>query len=155
MATQFQKRDRRILGIGSQGLIKSFFGGNAVLSIAILLLICLFLGKEAALFFPKHHAGLQLYRNAGLEYVDFVKRQVEGHTKLNGLVAQAYFAELEEIAGRERSLVEGFHSIVDLAEERAEDEIDQWAESRDDLEEAAPDEAEAAREAEARARQAW
>ena len=90
MAKQFTKRDRRFLGIGVQGAIRGFFGGNAFLSIAILALICLFLIKEAYQFFPQHHAGLQLYRQSGLEYVDHIKRQVDGHTKLEGLVDFVY-----------------------------------------------------------------
>lgn len=159
MAKRFQKRDRRFLGIGAQNAIKGFFGGNAVLSIAILLLICLFLGKEAFLFFPKHHDGLKLYRQSGLEYVDFLKSQVDGHTELNGLVAQAYFAELEDIAGRERSIIEAFYAIVEVAEDEGEDEIDELADAIDDLADAQdgddPAALTAAREAEAAARAQW
>ena len=73
MAKRFEKRDRGLLGIPTQAAIKSFFGGNAVLSIAILLSICIFLGKEALMFFPDYHKSLQLYRKSGLEYVDHLK----------------------------------------------------------------------------------
>jgi phosphate transport system permease protein len=155
MAKQFQKRDKRFLGIGVQGAIKGFFGGNAVLSIALLVLICLFLGKEAFLFFPDHHRGLQLYRKSGQEYVDLMKRQVEGHAALNSLVAQAYFAELDEIAGRERGVVDGFGYLVDLAEDEAEDEIDAWAEAREELDDVEEEALAEARNAEAVARAVW
>ena len=159
MAKQFTKRDRRFLGIGVQGAIRGFFGGNAFLSIAILALICLFLIKEAYQFFPQHHAGLQLYRQSGLEYVDHIKRQVDGHTKLEGLVAQAYYAELEDIAGKERSIVEAFYGMSDLASSKGEDQIDALYEAQEalaELEEQDDKEATArAREAEKAARSNW
>lgn len=159
MATRFQKRDRRFLGLGMQNAIKGFFGSNAFLSIAILLSICLFLVNEAYRFFPQHHAGLKLYRLSGQEYVDYMKRQVDGHTEFDGLIAQAYYAELEDVAGRERSLVEGFYAIADVATGEGEDEIDAWYEAQESLAEA-EDEGEAdaiatARTAEAEARAAW
>ncbi|MDA1006396.1 MAG: hypothetical protein O3A87_07930, partial [Verrucomicrobia bacterium] len=153
MAKQFEKRDRRFLGIGVQSAIKGFFGGNALLSIAILLLICVFLGKEAFLFFPDHHKGLQLYRKSGQEYVDGMKRQVEDHADLNSLMAQAYFAEKADIAGREWGVVDAFGYLVDLAEDEGEDEIDAWADAREELEDAEED-AEVKR-AESEARAAW
>ena len=88
-----------------------------------------------------------------------MKRQVDGHASLNGLVAQAYFAELEEMAGRERGLVDAFNNIVDLGEDLAEDEIDDWADARNDLEDARDDGDAAAisdaRRAEVEARAAW
>ena len=151
MAKQFTKRDRRFLGIGVQGAIRGFFGGNAFLSIAILALICLFLIKEAYQFFPQHHAGLQLYRQSGLEYVDHIKRQVDGHTKLEGLVAQAYYAELEDIAGKERSIVEAFYGMSDLASSKGEDQIDALYEAQEALAEL---EEQDDKEAAARAREA-
>ena len=159
MAKRFQKKGRTFLGLGAQSAIKGFFGGNAVLSIAILLLICIFLGKEALLFFPNHHKDLKLYRQTGLEYVDYLKKEVDGHTELNSLVAQAYFAELEEIAGRERSLVEAFYGVVDVAEDEGEDQIDDLADAIDDLADARDDDDAAAlaeaEAAEAKARTAW
>ncbi len=158
MAKQFEKRDRLFLGIGVQSAIKGFFGGNALLSIAILLLICVFLGKEAFLFFPDHHKGLELYRKSGQEYVDAMKRQVEGHAELNSLMAQAYFAEKADIAGREWGVVDAFGYLVDLAEDEGEDEIDAWADAREELEDVAEDDAAALAEAkkvEAEARAAW
>ena len=71
-----------------------------------------------------------LYRKCGLEFVDHMKWQVEGHTKLEGLLAQAYFAELTEIAGREKGLIDSFAEIEYVAGDAGEDEIDQWYESR-------------------------
>jgi len=153
MAKQFEKRDRRFLGIGVQSAIKGFFGGNALLSIAILLLICVFLGKEAFLFFPDHHKGLQLYRKSGQEYVDAMKRQVEGHAELNSLMAQAYFAEKAGIAGGEWGVVDAFGYLVELAEDEGEEEIDAWAEAREELEDAGDDGE--AKQAEAEARAGW
>lgn len=159
MAKHFQKRDRRFLGLGSQAAIKGFFGGNALLAIAILLLICLFLVSEAYQFFPQHHANLKLYRQSGMEYVDYVKEEVEGHTELESLTAQAYYAELEAVAGQERSLVDAFYVIADVAGNEGEELIDDLYEAEEEVEEAReaddPQALVEAREAAAAARAAW
>ena len=157
MAKRFQKHDKRFLGLGKAGAIRGFFGTNAILSIAILLLICVFLAKEAFLFFPGHHEELGLFRQSGQEHVDYQIRQVDEFTELNSLVNQAYFAEFDVLAGRERGLIDAFYYLVDLAEDAGEDEIDEWADARDDLLDAR-DEGEVPAdvvEAEAQARKNW
>lgn len=63
--------------------IKWFFASNALLAIVILALITLFLFREGAGFFPQNLQNLRLYRKAGLEYVGFLRDQVEAHTALN------------------------------------------------------------------------
>lgn len=64
-------------------VIQCFFGVNAGVAIVVLALITIFLFKEGAGFFPANLQNLRLYRLAGLEYVDFMRAQVEGHTLLN------------------------------------------------------------------------
>jgi phosphate transport system permease protein len=76
------RRRFRFLGLTTEDLIKTFFGGNAVVAIVVLALITIFLLKEGAGFFGQNRENLQIYRQAGLEYVDFMRAQVEGHTSL-------------------------------------------------------------------------
>lgn len=71
------------LGLGSDQAIKYFFGGNAFTSIVVLALITIFLFREGADFFPQNWRNLQIYRKAGLEYVDYIRGLVDDHTALS------------------------------------------------------------------------
>src|SRR5512144_1293904 len=77
-----QKKRVRLLGLTVDDCIKAFFGGNAVVSIVVLALITYFLFREGAGFFGQNRQNLEVYRRAGLEYVDFIREQSEGHTAL-------------------------------------------------------------------------
>ena len=72
----------RFFGLTLDGCIKAFFGGNAVVAVLVLTLITIFLFKEGGGFFAQNRANLQIYRQAGLEYVDFIRAQTTGHTAL-------------------------------------------------------------------------
>ncbi|MES2693940.1 MAG: phosphate ABC transporter permease subunit PstC, partial [Verrucomicrobiota bacterium] len=76
------KRKVRMLGLTVDDCIKFFFGGNAVVSIIILALITVFLFREGAGFFGQNRQNLQTYRQAGLEYVDFIRTQTDEHSEL-------------------------------------------------------------------------
>ncbi|MEI6350741.1 MAG: phosphate ABC transporter permease subunit PstC [Verrucomicrobiota bacterium] len=76
--TRFDRKRLRL-----DHVIHRFFGANALLAILVLALITLFLIREGAGFFPQNLQNLRIYRLAGLEYVDFMRGQVEGHTELN------------------------------------------------------------------------
>src|SRR3954469_21359807 len=71
---EFAVRKRRIklLGLTIDDAIKAFFGGNALVSIIVLALITVFLLREGAGFFGLNRDNLRVYREAGLEYVDFI-----------------------------------------------------------------------------------
>ena len=60
-----------------------YFGANALLAIVVLVLITIFLFREGIGFFPENLNNLRLYRQSGLEYVDFVRGQVDDHTALS------------------------------------------------------------------------
>jgi phosphate transport system permease protein len=75
---RFEKKRLRL-----DWFIQCFFGGNAFAAMAVLALITLFLMREGVGFFPQNLRNLRLYRLAGLEYVDLMRGQVEGHTALN------------------------------------------------------------------------
>lgn len=77
-----QKKRVRLLGLTMDDCIKSFFGGNAIISVVVLALITYFLVREGAGFFGQNRQNLEVYRRAGLEYVDFIRAQVEDHTAL-------------------------------------------------------------------------
>src|SRR6188474_3120376 len=77
-----QKKKVRLLGLTVEDCIKAFFGGNAVVSIIVLTLITYFLFREGAGFFGQNRQNLEVYRRAGLEYVDFIREQTDGHTSL-------------------------------------------------------------------------
>ncbi len=69
---------RRFLGITGDDAIKCFFGGNAFIAIVVLFLICFSLGREAFDFPSQNLENLSDYRKAGLEYVDYLREQVDG-----------------------------------------------------------------------------
>src|SRR3954454_8361248 len=73
----------RILGLTPDDIIKYFFNGNAVVAIVVLALITLFLFREGAPFFGQNLRNLRIYRLAGLEYVDFIRHEVDDHTALS------------------------------------------------------------------------
>ena len=76
------KKRIRVLGLSLDDAIKFFFGGNAVVSIIVLALITYFLFQEGIGFFGQNHRNLLTYRQAGLEYVDFIRAQESGHIAL-------------------------------------------------------------------------
>ena len=79
-----QKSSRfRILGYTMDEWIGVFFSGNALISIVVLLLIMGLLFKEGIGFLPQNFTNLRIYRQAGLEYVDYVRTEVDGFTKLS------------------------------------------------------------------------
>lgn len=77
----------RLFGRNRDWWIKSFFEGNAAISIVVLLLIVFTLFREAAGFIPGNHRNLEVYRRAGLEYVDILKRQTDDYAFLGRRLA--------------------------------------------------------------------
>lgn len=80
--------------------IRAFFGGNAILAIVILLSITVFLCREGYGFFPQHLQNLRWYRLAGLEYVDFMREQVAGHTALNRTLQSLRVEQINALLAR-------------------------------------------------------
>ena len=64
-------------------MIKYFFGGNATVAVIVLALITIFLFREGAGFFGMNARNIRVYRLAGLEYVDFIRHQVDEFTTIN------------------------------------------------------------------------
>jgi len=95
------KRRTRFLGLTLDECIQAFFGGNALVAVVVLGLITVFLFREGSGFFAQNRANLELYRHAGLEYVDHLRRQEQDHTALTRYLfdvrvrAYTHFAETE------------------------------------------------------------
>ena len=78
------KRQRlRFLGLTLDDVIRAFFGGNALIAVIVLALITYFLFREGIGFFGQNRDNLQVYRQAGLEYVDIIRRAETEHTALS------------------------------------------------------------------------
>ena len=78
-----KKTRMRFLGLSWDECIQAFFGGNAFVAVVVLALITVFLLREGMGFFGQNRTNLELYRKAGLEYVEFLRRQEQDHTELN------------------------------------------------------------------------
>ena len=88
------KRRLAFLGLTLDDAIKAFFGGNAVVSVIVLALITVFLFKEGFGFFGQNRQNLVIYRQAGLEYVDFMRAQSDDHTALNRYLSDLRLRQL-------------------------------------------------------------
>ncbi len=86
---RFQRR-----GFSYERAIKYFFASNAGLTIVILALIIIFLLKEGLGFFPGYRRELQVYRVAGLEFVDISRKNLSAHEQLTSVLNRAYYAEI-------------------------------------------------------------
>jgi phosphate transport system permease protein len=113
-STQIRRLDQRPLkqAISTRGrsivpwltkddLIKYFFGANAWISIVVLGLIMLSLYSESIGFNPtegffgQNYRNLLVYRQAGLEFVDILKKETAGIDDLGKDLAAARLAELK------------------------------------------------------------
>lgn len=77
-----ERRRIRFLGLSLDDCIRAFFGGNAIVAVVVLALITIFLFKEGYGFFGQNLENLRIYRQAGLEYVDYIRRAENEHTAL-------------------------------------------------------------------------
>ena len=154
MAKNFKRKGRRILGIGLQDAIRFFFGGNALISILALGAICLFLVREAVLFFPQHQRDLEIYRLTGQEYAGFVIDEMDEYTELKSLADQAYYQELNEAFGVQRGLADSYGALNGEIFDEGDDLVDELADARDELEDAEGEEDIAAAKAELETKEA-
>ena len=86
-------------GFSYERAIKYFFASNAGLTIVILALIIIFLLKEGLGFFPGYQRELQIYRVAGLEFVDISRKNLTAHEQLTSILNRAYYAEINGQCG--------------------------------------------------------
>lgn len=109
------KTRTRFLGLTLDETIKVFFGGNAVMAVIVLALITVFLFREGAGFFGQNRQNLEIYRKAGLEYVEFVRQQEEDHAALNRLLFDVRLQALRHYTDAEGlSLAEANDRLYDF-----------------------------------------
>ncbi len=87
----------RVLGLSFDDAVKFFFGGNAFISVLVLTLITYFLFQEGFGFFGQNHRNLLTYRQAGLEYVDYIRTQESGHTALTRYIADLRLRQFNQL----------------------------------------------------------
>ena len=83
----------KFLGFTADDYIQNFFTVGATIAIIILVLIITFLFKEGAGFVPEYRHHLELYRQAGLEYVEFAQLEEEEHKTVTRYLNQIRLTE--------------------------------------------------------------
>lgn len=112
-----------LLGIGKQDAIKYFFGGNALVSIIVLVLITVFLAKEAFLFFPDYKTNLTIYRKSGKEYADYIDNQRMYQEELRSLATKIRQYELYEKVGVDAYIPKMFVGMKNKLSEKIQSEL--------------------------------
>lgn len=145
----FKRRGFQFLGLGTQDFIRIFFGGNASLAIVVLVLICVFLAREAFMFFPDHHNDLKTYRQSGQEFVDYVGDEITAHTNLYSAVNIAYYAEVNKTSKEEDAILRAYRSVLANVENltaktwgRFDRDLDKLEDVTEDIEDLDPENAE-------------
>ena len=77
------RRRGMFFGMTGDRFAKIVFQGNAAISIVVLGLITFTIFREALDFIPQNRKNLEIYRLAGLEYVDLLRGPVEDYSALN------------------------------------------------------------------------
>lgn len=77
------KRRGWFFGLTGEQVAKLVFQGNAAISIIVLALITWTIFQDAVGFIPQNRENLLVYRQAGLEYVDLLRGQVQDHSAMS------------------------------------------------------------------------
>jgi phosphate transport system permease protein len=105
-------------GFSFEGIIKFFFASNAGLTIILLLLIMVFLLKEGLGFFPGYRRELEVYRIAGLEFVDISRENLTAQEQISSLLNRAYFAEINGQCTKEIRRSEEANNLTNFFSEK-------------------------------------
>ena len=106
----------RILGLTPDQIIKYFFGGNATVAVIVLALITIFLFREGAGFFGMSMKNIHVYRLAGLEYVDFIRAQVDDHTAINRTLNDSRLAQFTKLMAGGKTIEETNEALAPFDE---------------------------------------
>jgi phosphate transport system permease protein len=106
------KRRVRFLGLTVDDCIKVFFGGNAVVSVIVLALITYFLVREGAGFLGQNRSNLQVYRQAGLEYVDYIRVHSDDHTALTRYLSDVRLRALNHATNEQKLSLEAANAAL-------------------------------------------
>lgn len=96
------KKRTRFFGLTIDECIQTFFGGNAIVAVIVLGLITFFLLREGYEFFGENYKNLTVYRRAGLEYVDVMRRQESDHTALTRYLSDLRLRTLTEFTQKQK-----------------------------------------------------
>ena len=107
-----QKKRLRLLGLTLDDTIKAFFGGNAIVAIVVLTLITVFLLREGFGFFAQNSQSLRVYRQAGLEYVDFIRAEVDDHTALTRYLSDIRLRQLTALTEGQKLSLEAANTAL-------------------------------------------
>jgi phosphate transport system permease protein len=95
---------KRVFGLTFDDVVKYFFAGNASVAMIVLALIMIFLLKEGAGFFGQNKENISIYRKAGLEYVDLMRRPIQDFQNLKRSVGKLRVARLNAMLSAGSSL---------------------------------------------------
>jgi phosphate transport system permease protein len=92
-----QRRGGWFFGLSGDNFARLLFQANAGVSIIVLGLITFTIFRDATGFIPMNRRNLEIYRLAGLEYVDHLRRQVEDFSALNRYLGSIRSTRLEAL----------------------------------------------------------
>lgn len=95
------KRRGWFFGVPGEQLAKLLFQGNATVSIIVLALITFTIFRDAVGFIPMNRENLQIYRLAGLEYVDLLRGQVTDHSAISRYISSLRQEQFEKMTKQE------------------------------------------------------
>jgi phosphate transport system permease protein len=96
-AALLRRRRGWFFGLTGDTFAKVVFQGNAAVSIVVLALITFTIFRDAVGFIPQNRRNLEIYRLAGLEFVDPLRRQVEDYSALNRYLGSVRSLRLEQL----------------------------------------------------------
>ncbi|SDU04420.1 phosphate transport system permease protein [Verrucomicrobium sp. GAS474] len=99
-----RRTQKRIMGRTVDEWIATFFGSSATISILILFLIMALLVKEGIGFVPGNAFNLTIYRKAGLEYVDYLREQIDRHDSTGQVLQSIRTRETTVLLNQGRTL---------------------------------------------------
>ncbi len=91
------RRGGWFFGLSGDNFARVVFQANAAVSIIVLGLITFTIFRDAVSFIPENRRNLEVYRLAGLEYVDHLRRQVEDFSALTRYLGTVRAARLEAL----------------------------------------------------------
>ncbi len=102
-----------------QMLTRKGFALTASVTIGVLVLIIWSLLREGSGFFTTYQRELSVYRQAGLEFCDFVKKTVTGHEEIAGQLNRAAQAEMAPVFTESRARRDAAFLAVQTVEDAA------------------------------------
>lgn len=100
----FRSKRWKLFGLDSDDVIRVFFAGNALTAIIILLLITLFLFKEAAGFRKQNFDSQIMFRQSGMQYFAFLQEKVVEYSNLTRTLNAVRAQTVSELMAQGKTL---------------------------------------------------